>query len=221
MSALMAMGLPPLTVRVLGQPSKDSYELPVLDGSSAPWMAPLIAVLGEPLRPPMDYFRVSRRFEFKSGDAWIRFEPVESLICEWDCRVDFGPRHQQDKVFLQNWLEPLESWKRYCQEIAPARTFGFRRELEDLAKRGLARGGSLSNALLLEDEGPTSGQSFKVESELAAHKLLDAMGDFGLAGRPLVGRLQLFKAGHALHLMALKEAFQQGVLEPTCLQDWI
>ncbi len=221
MSVLMAMGLPGIEVRLLGFEPRDSYELPALDGSSQLWIEPVLQVLGAPQRPPMDYLRVARPFEVQSGASWVRFEPIDSLECQWHCAVDFGAKLQQSKSYTQRWLDLGSSFEVYCKEIAPARTFGFRSELEDLARRGLAKGGSLENALLLDESGLCAGQSYCVESELAAHKLLDAMGDLALATRPLVGRLSFYKAGHAMHLMALKEALHQGVLEASRLQDWI
>jgi UDP-3-O-acyl-N-acetylglucosamine deacetylase len=103
-------------------------------------------------------------------------------------------------------------------EIAPARTFGFKRELDELVRRGLIKGASLENALLLDDNSVVNTNGFRVPQELAAHKLLDAVGDFALLGKPLLGTIELHQAGHSMHLRAVGEAIRQGVLKPAILK---
>jgi UDP-3-O-[3-hydroxymyristoyl] N-acetylglucosamine deacetylase len=100
----------------------------------------------------------------------------------------------------------------FRSRVAPARTFGFEHELVELERRGLARGGSLDNAILLREDCLVNIEGFRVPEELAAHKLLDGIGDFALLGAPLIGRIQLECAGHSMHLRAVSEAVRKGVL---------
>ena len=85
-------------------------------------------------------------------------------------------------------------------------------ELEVLRKRGLALGGSMDNAILLDGDKVVNPGGFKVASELAAHKLLDIVGDFALLGKPLIGRIDTFKSGHSMHVRAAQEAIKTGAL---------
>ena len=118
-----------------------------------------------------------------------------------------------------NWIDPKLSQIDFMDRIAPARTFGFRQEVEALRARGLALGGSLDNALVIDGKGFVNPEGERVENELASHKLLDAIGDFALATKPILGEMTLQGSGHALHLHALKLAFETGCLQPGFLMS--
>jgi UDP-3-O-[3-hydroxymyristoyl] N-acetylglucosamine deacetylase len=113
-----------------------------------------------------------------------------------------------------NWLNPADSQLEFLKHIAPARTFGFLQEIEALRARGLALGGSLDNALIIDGEKFLNKGGQRIENELASHKLLDAVGDFALAGKPIIGKIDLKGSGHALHLSALRAALENGCLQP-------
>jgi UDP-3-O-[3-hydroxymyristoyl] N-acetylglucosamine deacetylase len=128
------------------------------------------------------------------------------------CAVSFPPAWNQAVDFTVDWMRLEESRQEYRRLIAPARTFGFKQELDELARRGLALGGTLDNALLLDGDQVVNEGGFKLPQELAAHKLLDALGDFALLGAPLLARIVAEKAGHSMHLRALAEAARTGAL---------
>jgi UDP-3-O-[3-hydroxymyristoyl] N-acetylglucosamine deacetylase len=195
----------------------EAFELPILDGSAARWLewieecvgSDVAAVFARPAWKPL------RHFEVRDGDKSVEIFPhasendVRTVI---ECRVDFPQVWQQSLEFVCDWSQPLALKEAFRSRIASARTFGFEAELKDLERRGLARGGSLDNALLLREDSLVNPEGFRVPEELAAHKLLDGIGDFALLGAPLLGRIRLECAGHSMHLRALSEALRKGAL---------
>jgi UDP-3-O-[3-hydroxymyristoyl] N-acetylglucosamine deacetylase len=168
-------------------------EVPIVDGSALPFV------------------RLFHAAGFERQDAVIRpLAPAESVEVSRDDRrilyvpdgpgltityeIDF-PHPIVGRQALTFALRPEE----FSARIAPARTFGFAREVEALRSRGLARGGSLHNAVVLDDSGIVSGP-LRFRDEFVRHKILDLVGDLALLGRPLHGRIHAWKAGHALHI---------------------
>jgi len=190
----------------------ESVELPLLDGSSAQWFA---------------FLSAHQEKSFLSKSVWVCVRPVEVtdglkrvLILPHEqpddtrsvfhCDVDFGGPWKQDAYYEMDWLRPEAGRRDFEKNIAPARTFGFVHELEALKARGLASGASFDNAILLDNERVHNPGGFQVPSELAAHKLLDGIGDLALLGGPLLGRVELTQAGHSMHTRALEEGIRQG-----------
>jgi UDP-3-O-[3-hydroxymyristoyl] N-acetylglucosamine deacetylase len=171
----------------------DGPEVPILDGSALPFVR-LFHAAGferqETLAAPLT---LDREVALERGDRSVRYEPGgDSLVITYE--IDF----QHPYVGRQSltWTaRPAD----YAGQIAPARTFGFLREVEELRSRGLARGGSLQNAVVLDDEGILSGP-LRFRDEFVRHKVLDLLGDLALLGRPLHGTILARKAGHALHV---------------------
>src|SRR5207247_2147253 len=137
------------------------------------------------------YLKVLRPVEVVRGGKWARLSPSDQFRVSYTIGFDHPLlRHQSASVRV--------SADTYAETIAPARTFGFLREVEMLRKAGLALGGSLENAIVVGETGVLN-QKLRFEDEFVRHKILDAIGDLSLLGHPVVGHLEASKAGHALH----------------------
>src|SRR5271170_4895917 len=169
----------------------DALELPILDGSSAPFIDLLAEAGTRRLRRLRRYIRVVKPLEFEDGDRRIGIYPADEFRVH--CFVDYdhpliGP---QD-------IELAVDRETFSRELAPARTFGFVKDFPALREMGLIRGGSLANALVLDDTSVMNGP-LRFPDEFGRHKALDLIGDLALVGRPLQARIVAHKAGHALH----------------------
>jgi UDP-3-O-[3-hydroxymyristoyl] N-acetylglucosamine deacetylase len=168
-------------------------EVPILDGSALPFVRLFHAAGFErqdalvqplPLDRPVEVRRDGKRVAFEPGGTGL------TVTYEIDFPHPFVG--QQELTFILRAEE-------FASRIAPARTFGFAREVAQLRARGLARGGSLHNAVVLDDTGILSGP-LRFRDEFVRHKVLDLIGDLALLGRPLNGRIHARKAGHAVHI---------------------
>jgi len=169
----------------------DALELPILDGSSKPFIDLLAEAGTRQLRRLRRYIRVVKPLEFEDGDRRIGIYPANEFSVH--CFVDYdhpliGP---QD-------IELVVDRETFSRELAPARTFGFVKDFAALQEMGLIRGGSLANALVLDDTSVMNGP-LRFPDEFGRHKALDLIGDLGLVGRPLQARIVAHRAGHALH----------------------
>jgi UDP-3-O-[3-hydroxymyristoyl] N-acetylglucosamine deacetylase len=169
----------------------DALELPILDGSSKPFIDLLAQAGTRRLRRLRRYIRVVKPLEFEDGDRRIGIYPASEFRVH--CFVDYdhpliGP---QD-------IELVVDRETFSRELAPARTFGFVKDFAALQEMGLIRGGSLANALVLDDTSVMNGP-LRFPDEFGRHKALDLIGDLALVGRPLQARIVAHKAGHALH----------------------
>jgi UDP-3-O-[3-hydroxymyristoyl] N-acetylglucosamine deacetylase len=185
LAALLGMGVDDARVEV------DGPEVPVLDGSAAPFVILLHEAGLRPLAVPRLYMRVKEPVEVVHGSKSARLFPADHFEIAYSIGFDHPLlRHQA----LSIRLTP----RSFTEAIAPARTFGFLREVELLRKSGLALGGSLENAVVIGETGVLNNK-LRFEDEFVRHKILDAVGDLALLGRPLLGRLEATRAGHALH----------------------
>jgi UDP-3-O-[3-hydroxymyristoyl] N-acetylglucosamine deacetylase len=179
----------------------DGPEIPIMDGSAAPF-AQLLAATGlRTLACPRAYLRVHRPVELREGDQWMRVVPGEPRITY---NIDFN----HPLIRRQRYTVPLVSGA-FEREIAPARTFGFLKEVQYLQTHGLALGGSLDNAVVLDDSGVLNPGGFRFPEECVRHKILDAMGDLALLGMPLFGRLEVSRGSHDFHLRFLQHLMDQ------------
>ena len=211
-------------IEVLGEdkPDRDAaFELPVLDGASRDWMKFFeeqgLLENGKHRCDEGDrVWNISRSYELVDGDRKILLlpsvQPSGVAKTEFHCSVDFPDKWKQNCSFALDWTQVSNNVSLFTKNIAPARTFGFEEELKDLEKRGLAKGGSMKNALLMSKTHVVNPEGFCVPEELAAHKLLDAVGDFALADGAILGQIHTSCAGHSMHLRALTEAIRKGVL---------
>lgn len=171
----------------------DGPEVPILDGSALPFVRLFHAAGFERQGVPATPLLLDRRVEVSRGDRGISFEPDGAgLTITYE--IDFA----HPIVGRQELTVPIRP-EEYSSRIAPARTFGFARDVEGLRARGLARGGSLHNAVVLDDEGVVSGP-LRFRDEFVRHKILDLVGDLALLGQPLHGHIRARRAGHALHI---------------------
>jgi UDP-3-O-[3-hydroxymyristoyl] N-acetylglucosamine deacetylase len=135
---------------------------------------------------------VLRPVEVHQDGKWARLLPAAGFSVSYTIAFDH-PLLRRQTIDLDVTLES------FVEQIAPARTFGFLSEVEAMQRQGLARGGSLDNAIVI-GEGAILNDALRFEDECVRHKVLDAIGDLALLGHPLVGRLEAYKAGHAVHV---------------------
>src|SRR5580704_6646323 len=169
----------------------DALELPILDGSSQPFIEMLEQAGIQRLRKRRRYLKVVKPLEVSEGGRRIGIYPADDFRVR--CYVDYanpavGPQEIELRVGRES----------FSRMLAPARTFGFVQDFEGLRRMGLIRGGSLENAIVLNESGVMNGP-LRFPDEFGRHKALDLIGDLALVGRPLLARVEAHKAGHALH----------------------
>jgi UDP-3-O-[3-hydroxymyristoyl] N-acetylglucosamine deacetylase len=179
----------------------DGPEVPIMDGSSAPFVDALLAAGIAKIPGHRRLFVVKDAFEIKDGDKLMRVEPADRL--EFSCVVDYKSgaigRQALDFTFSRaNFLDLCES-----------RTFCHFKEVEAMRAHGLALGGSLDNAIVVTDTEVMNPGGLRYADEFVRHKLLDCIGDLALLGAPLVGKITLHKAGHALHAKFVTELMRR------------
>lgn len=190
LSALMGCGVDNAMIEI------DSVEAPILDGSSRPWVGLIEGVGVVELHAPRAYLRALKRVEVREKNRVMSIEPADEFRVT--CLIDFNhPMIGEQCRDIS--IRPQD----YSKEIAPARTFGFVEELEALRQSGLARGGSLENAIALTRDGMLNPEPLRFKDEFVRHKILDIIGDLALAGMPVLGHVRASRSGHGLHTMLL------------------
>jgi UDP-3-O-[3-hydroxymyristoyl] N-acetylglucosamine deacetylase len=174
-------------------------EVPIMDGSASPFVFLLQAAgISEQLAPKR-FIRVKKPIEVRDGDKWARFEPFEGFKVNFEIEFD----HPVFKRRLQRATMDFSTTS-FLKEISRARTFGFMRDLETLRAHNLALGGTLDNAIVLDDVGVVNEDGLRYEDEFVKHKILDAIGDLYLLGRSLIGQFSGHKSGHGLNNLLLR-----------------
>jgi UDP-3-O-[3-hydroxymyristoyl] N-acetylglucosamine deacetylase len=169
----------------------DALELPILDGSSKPFIELLARAGTRRLRRARRFVRVVKPLELADGDRRIGIYPSSEF------RVHCFVNYNHPLVGPQE-VEIIVNRHTFIRELAPARTFGFMRDFPGMQSMGLIRGGSIENAIVLDDQSILNGP-LRFGDEFGRHKALDLIGDLALVGRPLLARIEAHKAGHALH----------------------
>jgi UDP-3-O-[3-hydroxymyristoyl] N-acetylglucosamine deacetylase len=169
----------------------DSIEVPILDGSAEPFLQLLDQAGLRRLRRRRRYLRITKPVEVIEHDRRIGIYPADDFHVQ--CYVDFP-----HPLVGQQQIEMIVLPETFRHLLARARTFCFERDIEPLRSMGLIRGGSLDNAIVLTDGGVMNGP-LRFPDEFGRHKALDLIGDLALIGLPLLGRVEAYKAGHALH----------------------
>jgi len=184
LAALSSFGIDNLTVEL------NHAEVPIMDGSAAPFVYLIEDAGVRRLSVPRQYLKVLRPVAVEQGDKQIAVYPADHFRVTYTISFDHPLlRHQSRTMVI--------SERSFVEDIAPARTFGFLKEVETLRQHGLALGGSLENAVVLGDTGPLNALRF--DDEFVRHKILDAIGDLALLGHPLLGHVVVNRGGHALH----------------------
>ncbi|MCX5835123.1 MAG: UDP-3-O-acyl-N-acetylglucosamine deacetylase [Deltaproteobacteria bacterium] len=192
LSAFNGMGVDNALVEV------DTFEVPIMDGSAFPFVS-LIRDSGLKSQDKAKKYLVIRKpISISDGECTAMFKPSPRF--EITYKIDFNHPvvgRQSYHVVLSNGA--------YEREICAARTFGFLRDVEYLQAKGLALGGSLSNAVVLDDEKVINKEGLRCPDEFVKHKILDAIGDLYLIGTPIIGHFVAYKSGHKLNIQLLKE----------------
>lgn len=178
----------------------DAEEIPIMDGSAAPF-AQLIQNVGiKCLDAPVNYLRILQPVSVEDGKKRVELSPYDGFAIE--VKVDFG-----DKVIGRQEFHGDMAVADFLREVLPARTFAFAHEVETMRRQGLSLGGSLENAIVVGENDVMNEEGLRFENEFARHKALDALGDLFLAGTPLLGRYQGYAPGHALNNLLLRKLF--------------
>ncbi len=185
LAALAGLGVDNLMVEL------DGDEVPIMDGSAAPFVYLLHEAGLKVQSKPRTFIKIKKTIEVSDGEKYVKISPYDDL--KIDYKVDFSHPLLKEQSYCFEWSE-----EGFAKKIARARTFGFLREIELLRKNGLAKGGSLDNAIVIGDYSILNG-SLRFEEELVCHKIMDSIGDFYLLGMPIVGHVEAYKAGHLLH----------------------
>ena len=185
LSAFQGLGVDDVLVEV------DGPEVPILDGSGAPFVILIHEAGLKPLAASRTYLKVLRPVEVVRGAKSIRISPADHFRVSYVIGFDHPLLRHQAASFRV-------AADTFAEAIAPARTFGFLREVETLRRSGLALGGSLDNAVVIGETGVLNNR-LRFADEFVRHKILDAIGDLTLLGHPVVGHVEATRAGHALH----------------------
>jgi UDP-3-O-[3-hydroxymyristoyl] N-acetylglucosamine deacetylase len=220
MSALAGLGIDNVHVDVSGP------ELPIMDGSAGPFVFLLQSAGIEEQAARKRYLRIKEPVEVRQDDKWARFEPHHGFVL--DLIIDFPHPvfGSENKHVVIDFAEHS-----YTKEVSRARTFGFMQDVETMRAAGLALGGSLQNAIVLDETRVLNSEGLRYDNEFAKHKVLDAIGDLYLLGHPLIGTYVAYKPGHALNnalsraLLARTDAWELISFDapadlPTAFQGW-
>lgn len=193
MSALAGLGIDNILIEL------NASEIPIMDGSAGPFIYLLQSAGIKEQEAAKKFIKIKKLIEVKDGDKWVKFEPYHGF--KMDFTIDFA-----HPVFENsgNNVKIDFADNSYIKEISRARTFGFMHEVEYLRANGLARGGSLDNAIVLDEFRVLNSDGLRYEDEFAKHKVLDAIGDLYMLGHPLLGAFTAYKSGHGLNNQLLR-----------------
>ena len=178
----------------------DSAEVPIMDGSAGTFVFLLQSAGIIEQSAAKKFIRIKKTLEVKQGDKWVRFEPHHGYKLTFT--IDFP--HPVFANTKQNVTIDLDD-ESYVRDISRARTFGFMQDVEYMRSQGLALGGSLDNAIVMDDYRVLNADGLRFEDEFVKHKVLDEIGDLYLLGHPLIGAFSGYKSGHALNNALLRE----------------
>ncbi len=199
MSALAGLGIDNVYVDLT------SGEVPIMDGSASPFVFLLQSAGIEEQAAAKKFIRIKKTVEVKQGDKWVKFEPFNGF------RVDFSIDFRHP-VFAHSNKRVIVDFEHtsYIKEVSRARTFGFMQDVENMRAQGLALGGSLDNAIVMDDYRVLNADGLRYEDEFVKHKALDAIGDLYLLGHPVIGAYSAYKSGHALNNSLLRQLMEDA-----------
>ena len=220
MSALAGLGIDNLHVDVAGP------EIPIMDGSAGPFVFLLQGAGIAEQAAPKRYLRIVAPVEVRDGDKWARFEPHDGFRLDFTIDFPHPVFGSENRHVVIDFAEHS-----YVREVARARTFGFMQDVEAMRAAGLGLGGSLQNAVVLDEVRVLNSEGLRYDNEFVRHKVLDAIGDLYLLGHPLIGQYTAYKSGHALNnalaraLLARPDAARLVAFDaaddvPSAFYDW-
>ena len=194
MSAFAGLGIDNAVVEL------SATEVPIMDGSAGPFVFLMQSAGIAEQSAAKRFIRVRRPVEVRDGDKWARFTPYDGFKIDFEIEFDhpvFKRHHQRAVIDFATTS--------FLREISRARTFGFMRDMEFLRSMNLGRGGSLDNAIVLDDYRILNEDGLRYENEFVRHKVLDAIGDLYLLGHSIIGAFSGYKSGHGLNNQLLRE----------------
>ena len=204
LSALAGLGIDNCFVEL------SAPEVPIMDGSAGPFVFLVQSAGIEEQNALKRLVRIRKPVEVREGDKWARFDPYDGFKVNFEIEFDHPIFHRRTQTASMDF-----SSTSFLREVSRARTFGFTRDLEMLRARNLALGGTMDNAIVLDEFRVLNEEGLRYEDEFVKHKILDAIGDLYLLGSSLIGEFSGFKSGHALNnrllrtLMADQSAWEE------------
>ncbi len=193
LSAVAGLGLDNIYVDL------SAAEVPIMDGSAAPFVFLLQAAGIQEQNAPKKFMRILKTVRVTEGDKWAEFKPYDGFKLNIEIEFDHPVFRKREQTGVMEF-----STTAFLKEISRARTFGFVKDLEFLRSRNLALGGTLENAIVLDDYRILNEDGLRYEDEFVKHKILDAIGDLYLIGGPVLGEFTGFKSGHGLNNKLLR-----------------
>jgi UDP-3-O-[3-hydroxymyristoyl] N-acetylglucosamine deacetylase len=220
MSAFAGLGVDNAFVDVSAE------EVPIMDGSAGTFVFLLQSAGVVEQEARKRYLRVRTPVEMRDGDKWARFDPFHGFKLDFTIDFPHPVFGTENRHVVVDFAEHS-----YVKEVSRARTFGFMQDVEAMRSAGLALGGSLQNAIVLDETRVLNTEGLRYDNEFVKHKVLDAIGDLYLLGKPLIGQYTAFKPGHALNnalaraLLARTDAWELVAFDtddevPSAFQDW-
>ena len=193
-AAMSALGLDNLIVEV------DAPEIPIMDGSASPFIYLLLDAGIEEQNAPKKFIRIKQTVRVEEGDKWAEFKPYSHGL-RLDFTIDFT--HPMITKEVRNYKMEFSA-QHFIQQLSRARTFTFMKDVEYLQSIGLALGGSLDNAIVLDEHRILNEEGLRFKDELVRHKMLDAVGDLFMCGYNILGDFKAYKSGHGLNNKLLR-----------------
>jgi UDP-3-O-[3-hydroxymyristoyl] N-acetylglucosamine deacetylase len=178
-------------------------EVPIMDGSSGPFVFLLQSAGIEEQSAAKNFIRIKKPVRIEDGDKWVSLEPWDGFKVSFSIDFDHPSLRKSTQTACVDF-----STTSFVKEVSRARTFGFMRDLEMLRSAGLARGGGMDNAIVMDNFRVLNEDGLRYEDEFVKHKVLDAIGDLYLLGHPLIGSFSAHKSGHALNNKILRTLLQ-------------
>ena len=208
LSALAGLGIDNAIIEL------DGPEVPIMDGSSRPFVFLIQSAGISEQNHPKKFIKITKDIEVKQNDKWAKIEPFDGFKVAFTIDFDHPsfPKETQTSTIDFSTIS-------YLSQVSRARTFGFAKDIENLRKNNLALGGSVNNAIVIDDYKVVNEDGLRYRDEFVKHKILDAIGDLYLLGHSLIGSFSAFKSGHHLNNLLLRElvnnenAWEQVIIE--------
>jgi len=193
LSALAGLGIDNAVIEL------SAGEVPIMDGSAGPFVFLLQSAGIVEQDAPKRFVRILESIKVEDGDKWARFDPYDGFKVNFEIEFDHPVFKRRSQVASMDF-----STTSFLREVSRARTFGFMRDLEYMRSRNLALGGTMDNAIVLDDYRILNEDGLRYEDEFVKHKILDAIGDLYLLGHSLIGEFSAYKSGHGLNNQLLR-----------------